>query len=114
MQKLESATSALKPLLSELDNYLESHSCHSNFLDIYGLPRLVKLLDREEKKNREGPQNNFTNQIEILKMIRSLALRSNNNFSQQFSESVHNLPTYVASIMRNFHPVNIAITAFVL
>jgi len=82
MEKLENATASIKPLLTELSSYLDTHSCHSTFLEIYGLPRLIKVLDREEKKNREGPKNNFTNQIEILRLVRSLAVRTHGNFSQ--------------------------------
>lgn len=38
-----------------------------------GVARLVALLEREEKKNREGVQNNFNNQIELLKFFTQLA-----------------------------------------
>lgn len=32
-------------------------------MEMGGVARLVSLLEREEKKNREGVQNNFNNQI---------------------------------------------------
>lgn len=111
---VENATTSLKPPLADLSNFLDVNMCHEPFLQINGLAKLIKLLDREEKKNREGPKNNFSNQIELLRLIRSLALRTVGNFSVSYSEAVQNVPTYLASVMRNFHPVNIAITAFVL
>ena len=63
LTKIEESPSTFKTLLHDLEKFLSDKDAHKVFLDIKGVERLVGLLSREEKKNREGTLNNFTNQI---------------------------------------------------
>lgn len=114
LRKIENDNTTLKTLISDLENYLQKSDCYLELLKLEGIERLMRVLDREEKKNREGSRNNFTNQMEILRFIRVIACKNNPKVSIAFAEAVQKVPNYVVIILRNFHPVNIAISAYVL
>lgn len=112
LQKIESSNSnSLRPLLADLENYLETNGCHKKLLEAEnGLNRIIKLLDREERNNSEGTGMNFNNQIEILRLLKGLSDKASSTYIQ----AVGNCPHYVRSIMKNFHPININISAHVI
>ena len=63
LMKIEQCPSTLKTLLNDLEKYLKEKQLYKQFFEMGGIHRLVTILEREEKKNREGIQNNFNNQI---------------------------------------------------
>lgn len=70
----------------------------------------MKILDRAIQTNKQGTRTIFQNQIEILKMLKSL---SDHNPKEYF-QVVSKLPEYTIILMRAYHPVNVAVTAYVL
>lgn len=68
------------------------------------------ILDRAIAANKQGTKTIFQSQIEILKFLKSL---SDHN-SKEYFAAVAEVPDYARILLRAYHPVNVAVTAYVL
>jgi hypothetical protein len=71
---------------------------------------LIRILDKAVQANKQGTKTIFQNQIEILKFLKSLC---DHNQKDYFSV-VATIEDYPIILLRAYHPVNVAVTAYVL
>ena len=70
----------------------------------------MKILDRAIASNKKGTKTIFQSQIEILKFLKSVSEHS----AKEYFNSVAEIEDYTLILLRGFHPVNVAVTAYVL
>ena len=77
---------------------------------IGGIRRIVNVLDNAVTVNKRGTKTIFQNQIEILKFLKSL---SDHNQKEYFN-NISDIPEYPLTLLRAYHPVNVAVSAYAL
>jgi hypothetical protein len=77
---------------------------------IDGIRRIVSVLNRAVAANKLGTKTIFQNQIEILKFLKSLS----DQHPKEYFHTVCNIPEYAITLLRAYHPVNVAVSAYVL
>ena len=70
----------------------------------------MKILDRAIISNKKSHKSIFQNQIEILKFLKSLSDHS----PKEYFTTVATIKNYSLVLLRAYHPVNIAVTAYVM
>ena len=110
MKLLESNETAIKIHLGGIDRYISEKNAWSEFIRIEGVSRLVKILDRAIASNKKGTKTIFQSQIEILKFLKSVS----EHCAKEYFGAVGEIEDYTLILLRGFHPVNVAVTAYVL
>jgi hypothetical protein len=67
-------------------------------------------LNKAITTNKQGNKTVFQNQIEILKFLKELSDRNQN----EYFDEVAKIEQYTLILLRAYHPVNIAVSAYVL
>jgi hypothetical protein len=70
----------------------------------------MKILDKAIANNKQGTKTIFQNQIEILKFLKSLSDHS----PKEYFTTIAGIRDYAIILLRAYHPVNIAVTAYVM
>lgn len=68
------------------------------------------MLDKAITVNKQGTKTIFQSQIQILKFLKSLSDHS----QKEYFNAARSLADYTYILLKAYHPVNVAVTAYVL
>ena len=71
---------------------------------------MVAMLDNAIAATQKGTKTIFQNQIDILKFLKGLSDRN----SKDYFNAVACIPDYGVVLLRAYHPINVAVSAYVL
>ena len=80
------------------------------FIEVSGPERILNVLAKEIKINKEGVKTNFSNQIDILRFLKSYSSR----YPKEFYINIEEREDYGNIIMETFHPVCTPVSAYSL
>lgn len=75
-----------------------------------GIERILNVLIREIKTNKEGFKTNFSNQIDLLRFLKGYS----SHYPKEFYSHIDGREDYGNILMDTFHPVCTPVTAYCL
>ena len=77
LHAMQQGKQSLKLSVGELEDYLSSNQCYDSFIKVNGVTRLLEILAREVDRNRKGLKYSYSNEIDVMKLLRKLQTKEN-------------------------------------